>query len=319
MPEGRILLHMPRHMAAVDGRDLSPFYKDLTSALREAGGEVAIRHRDFAALETVPPGPDFHFVHNGRIDRPGVLNSGFAYIAPYWYVDPKGIFGDSSLADLTFDPEKVAPGPAQRFFSRMEKRLKLQRKSRYDQPIEVAQFPPGCIAVFLQDWSDPVERARFMTAREMLETVLAHTDGRPVVVKPHPRIRGPETFEILHWLAAEHPGVIVTEGNLHDILASAAVSVSISSTVTLEGMQHRVPAVVFGQTDFHHCAETVRIPADWPGALQRAVTRDWPFEAFLFWFFRENCVALGEKQTFPRILERMIAKGADFAALGLTR
>lgn len=309
---------MPRHMAAIDGQGLSPFYKDLTAALRQAGGEVLVCHRDFAALEALPPGPDFHFVHNGRVDRPGVLNTGFAYIAPYWYVDPKGIFGDSSLVDLPFDPARVAPGPARRFFSRMERRLKQQRKSRYDQPQAVTRFPEGCIAVFLQDWSDPVERARHMTARQMLETILGQTGGRPVVVKPHPRIQGPETFEILQWLAEDHPGVIVTDGNLHDILASAALSVTISSAVTLEGMQHRVPAVVFGRTDFHHCAETVRTPGDWPGAMQRALARDWPFEAFLFWFFRENCVALAEKQTIPRILQRMIARGADFAALGLT-
>jgi hypothetical protein len=317
MPQGRIVLHMPRHMAAAEGSGLSPFYTDLVVALQGAGAQTVIRHRDFEVIETLPPGPDFHFVHNGRTNRPGVLNCGFAYLAPYWYVDPKGIFGDSSIADLTFDAAKVAPVPTQRFFSRMEARLKLQRKSRYDQPEEVTAYPEGCIAVFLQDWSDPVERARYMTARDMLETILADTGGRPVVVKPHPRIRASETYEILEWLAASHPEVIVTEGNLHDILAAAALSVTISSTVTLEGMMHRVPAVLFGRTDFHHCAETVRRPADWPGAMQRALARDWPFEAFLFWFFRENCVALGAKQTIPRILERMRARGADFAALGM--
>jgi hypothetical protein len=313
----QIIFHMPRHMAAADGSQLPVFYKQLRKGFGAVGADIAIGHRNLTALAGVAAGPDFHFVHNGRIARRGVLNVGLAYIAPYWYADPKGIFADSSVADLTFEPQSVNASAAARFFGRMGERLKRPRTSRYDQQAEVTVFPQGCIAVFLQDWSDPVERARHMTAREMIEAVLARTDGRVVVVKPHPRTRGIETIELLDWLARAHPQVIVTEANLHDILACAAVSVSISSAVSMEGMLHRVPAIVFGRTDFHHCAETVRDKADWPDALARALAQNWPFEAFLFWFFRENCIAMGEDKMMPGILARMTGQGADFQALGL--
>jgi len=313
----RILFHMPRHMAAPDGSDLPPFYQHLKDGFTALGARVAIRHRDMDALVRGPIQPDFNFVQNGRIARAGLLNIGLAYIYPFWYVDPKGVFADSSLSDLAFDPLSIPQKPAIRMFARLEARLKTARISRYAQEPAVTTFPKGAIAVFLQDWSDPVERARHMTARAMLETVIRHVGGRPIIVKPHPRVRGLETFEILDWLARDHPNVIVTEANLHDILAAAAVSVSISSAVSVEGMVHRVPSIVFGRTYFHHCAETVQSPADFPAALARALTRDWPFEAFLFWFFRENCISSGGERMMPNILARMQCQGADFKALRL--
>ncbi len=199
---------MPRHMAATDGSELPPFYQHLRDGFTALGARVAVVHRDMDALQTGPTGPDFNFVHNGRIARAGLLNIGLAYMYPFWYVDPKGVFADSSLTDLAFDPAQTPQKPAARMFARLQARLKDTRISRYAQPEEVAQFPTGAIAVFLQDWSDPVERARHMTARDMLETVIANAGGRSVIVKPHPRVSGLETFEILDWLARDHPQII---------------------------------------------------------------------------------------------------------------
>ena len=82
-------------------------------------------------------------------------------------------------------------------------------------------------------------------------------------------------------------------------------------------MLHRVPAILFGRMDLHHCATTVRAPAEWPAALDNALTTDWPFEKYLLWFLRwQNIDA--SRPFMPRILERMQAQGADFAALGIT-
>lgn len=136
------------------------------------------------------------------------------------------------------------------------------------------------------------------------------------MVKPHPRNFGPETAEICALLTACHPDVRVTNANLHDIVAGAALTVSISSSVALEGMLHGVPAVLFGLSDLHHCAVTVRKATDWPAALDQAIAREWPFEAFLFWFLRRQNV-WAARPFLSRVLERMAAQGADFAALGI--
>ncbi len=83
-------------------------------------------------------------------------------------------------------------------------------------------------------------------------------------------------------------------------------------------MLHRVPAILFGRSDLRHCAETVQRPEDWPRALQRALTTDWPYDAFLLWFLRRQNID-ASRPFLGQILDRMAAQGADFAALGITR
>jgi len=304
----RVLLHLPRHLA--EAARLPRFYQVLAAGLRTRGAQVDVVRRD---KDAVLAGSDVHFVHNGAALGPGVLNCAIAYLNPYFYVDPKGIYFESSLAGAEFDG--VAAPEAQATFDALVAQYVTPRTSRYKQPVAVERFPDGAIAVFLQDWSEPVERARHMDAQAMVETVIRGAAGRPVIVKPHPRNRGVETVLLLNRLARRHPEVIVTEANLHDILAAAAVCVSISSSVALEAMLHRKPVVLFGRSDLHHCAETVTKAEDWPAALNRALSVDWPFAAFVDWFARQN-LRTGPAMIGP-VLERMRRAGGDMAALGV--
>ncbi len=306
-----VRLHMPRHLAAADGSGLPYFYRVLREGLTARGAVVEVRRRDGGPAG----GPGFHFVHNGTARGERVLNTAIAYLNPFFYADPLGIYFESSLSTARFDASAVPVRPAARFFETLRERHVLPRKSRYAQPEPVEDFPEGAIAVFLQDWSEPVERARHMDAPAMVEAVIAGAGGRPVIVKPHPRNRGEETLLLLHELRGR-AGVTVTQANLHDILARAAVSVSISSSVAMEGMLHRVPALLFGRSDLHHCAETVTEAAGFAPALHRALQRDWPFEAFLFWFLRQQNLRSGPEMIAP-LLERMRAAGADLEALGI--
>lgn len=318
MSRAAIQFHMPAHMAAPDGSRLPEFYRKLHSAFTARGAEVHILHRDLPALARPRQTQDFDFVHNGRIARDGLLNTGLGYLYPFWYMDPQGIFAQSAIADARFDAAAQPMAEAEAFAKRLYLRHAAARKSRYTQPEEVIEVPAGAIAVFLQDLSDPVERARHMDAKSMLKAVLADTGGMPVVVKPHPRNRGPETHGLLRWLGRRHPQVLVSEANVHDILARAALSVSISSAVSLEGMIHGVPAVLFGRSDFHHNAVTVRAPAEWPAARDRALGGTWPHAAFLWWFLHEQMIRSGSDDMMDVVLARMAARGADLALLRLT-
>jgi hypothetical protein len=89
------------------------------------------------------------------------------------------------------------------------------------------------------------------------------------------------------------------------------------SSLALEGMLHRVPAILFGRSDLHHCAVTVQRPEDWPQALQRALATDWPHDRYLLWFLRWQNVEAA-RPFLPKVLARMAGQGADFAALGIT-
>ncbi len=291
------------------------FYMRLARGLQALGARVEWHHRDADRLRRGAEGGHVDLVHATAIGRAQALTLGVAYLDRFQYIDPEGIFFESSTARARFRPEAIPQDQAQRFLADLQAAYVVPRRSRHVQPEAVTPFFGGHIALFLQDLSDPVLRARHMTAEQMVAAVLAHREGRAVVIKPHPRNLGAETLALLEGLR-DLPGVTVSHANLHDILAGAAVSVSLSSSVGLEGMLHGVPAVFFGASDLHHNAVTVRAAEEWPQALAQALAKDWPHAAFLLWFLRRRNID-ARRPFMARVLERIAAAGGDLATLGL--
>lgn len=312
-----VRLHVPAHMLDHDCAAVPHFYQRLLQGLRDCGATTDIVRRDLDRLHKGPDGAHFDLVHNGSIARPQLLNLAPAYIARFFYADPVGIYFESSIAKARFAPADLPAAEAKTFADALRKTWVVARKSRHQQPEDQTNFGTGHIAIFLQDWSDPVERARYMTAQDMVQTVVGGAAGRQVVVKPHPRNSARETQKIRQWLRKNHPEVRVTEANIHDIMAGACVTVSISSSVALEGMLHRVPAILFGRSDLHHAAVTVKSAAEWPAGLTRALHTSWPYDAFLLWFLRRQNIEAG-RPFLAQVLDRMAKAGADFAALHIT-
>ena len=318
MTAAQVRLHLPGPMLDKGLAGLPRFFQRLLQELTACGAKTALLRRDYDQLNGPQDAAHFDFVHNGRMQRARALNLGVAYLGRFFYADPMGCYFESTINDMTFDPGSVDAGEAAKFVTYLRREWVDKRTSRHPQPEAREDFGQGHIAIFLQDWSDPVERSRFVDSDTMVRTVVAQSAGRPVVVKPHPRYAGRETQKIRQFLRRNYPQVRVTEGNVHDILAGAAATVSISSSVALEGMLHRVPAILFGRSDLHHCTETVQRPEDWPAALERALATDWPYDAFLHWFLRDQNID-ASRPFLGRILDRMAAQGADFGALGIAR
>jgi hypothetical protein len=313
----KVRLHLPSHMIGADGDKVPGFFQRLMSGLAGLGAETEVVPRNFDRLATRAPEGHFDLVHMGRTPRPMALALGVAYLPGFFYVDPKGVNFESAVTDRPFFAPRVPAETADAFFAQLQRTFVAGRRSRQPQPEERQDFGTGHLAVFLQDWSDPVERAQILDSETMVRTVVEGAGGRPVVVKPHPRYKGRETRAILKYLRGR-PGVTVTDANVHDILSGAAATVSISSSLALEGMLHRVPALLFGRMDLHHCATTVTRPEDWPAALDRALTTEWPYARYLLWFLRwQNIDA--SRPFLPKVLDRMEAQGAHLADFGITR
>ena len=317
MPLARIRLHLPSHMIGDDPAKVPHFFRRLMTGLAGLGAQTEILARDFDAIAEPSAEGHFDFIHMGRLPRRHALSLGVAYMPGFFYLDPKGVHFESSITDKVFRPGAVPADKAEAFFGQLQHSFVAARKSRHPQPEDRRDFGNGHLAVFLQDWSDPVERAQLIDAETMVRTVVEGAAGRHVVVKPHPRYKGRETRAILKYLRDRRGQATITDANVHDILRGAAATVSISSSLALEGMLHRVPALLFGRSDLHHCATTVARPEDWPAALDRALGTAWPYERFLLWFLRWQNVD-ASRPFLPRVLERMQAQGADFAALGIT-
>lgn len=239
-----------------------------------------------------PADGHLHIVENGRMQGEGWLNAATAYLQGFWHLDPVGVLAESSAADADPDLSQVDPGEAQSFFLSLRDALVLPRRSRFKQPEAVAQdLPQGCVAVFLQG------RAAFQAGRchvkmdRLIEAVAKGAGGRPVLVKPHPRAVefGREAIARAQLRGAE---VQVTDANVHDVLATAVVTVSANSAAAMEGFLHRKPAILFGRSDFSGLSVRARDEADFPRALGLALAEDWPYPEMLYWYFSSHTVEL---------------------------
>lgn len=306
------VFHLPGAVLA-DPALLKPFYVKLTEGLGARGHSVRLALHDRAALAAeVACDDDFHIVDHGTLRHCRVLNAGIAYIYPFWNLDPRGIRALSSIAEKSFDPGDIDPAAALAFANRLRKRWVAARRSRYDQPMQPCVVPAGCIAVFLQS-----ERHRCVTEtchldmRQMVKALVARDDPRPIVIKPHPLDDDPATRRFLNRIAARDARVRVINGNIHDILARAAVAVTINSAVGVEAMLHSIPVVLCGQTDFHHAAVTVTTPGEMAAALAQAEATSWPHDAFLYWYFGLNCINAGRGSLVDDVLARVVQTGFD--------
>ncbi len=303
--------HLPRAALQDGGAGMKPFYRDLTGGLSAMGHDVRlIAHDRDGTLETVGGDLRFHIIDHGRISHRRVLNTGIAYIYPFWNVDPRGIRAFSSIADEVFDPAAVPAAEAAAFFQRLHRRLVGRRRSRYPQPAAPARdLPAGAIAVFLQTeaYRDVAETC-YLNRAEMVQTVLEAAGARPVIIKPHPRDFDIETFDWLEDLRRDHPALTISTANIHDILAVSGTVVTINSAVGIEAHLHRVPVILCGHADFLHICHTARTPGDL-AALLSADLPVQPVEAYLYWYFQRHCLAAGDPALITRFLERVAQAG----------
>lgn len=293
---------------------MKPYYVKLLDGLPKMGIPVAtVLHDRATTLATAEATPGLHIVDHGSLRHPRLLNTGIAYIYPFWNLDPWGIRALSSIAAWPFDPAAVNATDAADFAKRLRKRLVGARISRYPQAADFADFPHGHIAVFLQSEAHrAVGETCHLSMRQMLAALLARNDPRAIVVKPHPRDRDPNTRAFLQRLAHRDDRVQVVDGNIHDILMQASVAVTINSAVGIEAHLHKVPVVLCGRADFHHAATTVVHRKDMDAAIATACAAVWSHDAYLQWYFVRQCLNAGQ----PNLVADFLTKVAELLPTG---
>ena len=82
--------------------------------------------------------------------------------------------------------------------------------------------------------------------------------------------------------------VTITTANVHDVLGAACVVCTRTSGAGFEALLHRTPVVLFARADYHHCAVRVKTPDETGAAIRTALTRDFPYEKYVWWFLRKG-------------------------------
>lgn len=321
----KIILHLPQDGAtdgaaeALAGRHLR-LYRVIRDMARVEGIglELRPRARDLTPASRTAPDDRFadgnlHILDDRSVQADNVLNCAVAYFWEFWHLDPKGTKAFSGIGDLAYDAADMPYARAQHFFAGQKARLVDKRRSKYGQKAAHTPLPEGALAVFLQGDFPRRQGATRFDDLAMLDVVRAHAGDRAILVKPHPLVTDPFTLAEIGALRDDR--LTVTDANVHDILASCAVTVSINSTVALEGYLHRKPAILFGRSDFHHIAGRVQVPADFPDAMTVALARKRGYAQYLAWYFLRHCLRLGSPGLEPAIWARFAAAGFPKARL----
>jgi len=315
---GEVIFHIPEHIRRnFSRRTKKHFYKRLWNDLTACGVGVRILNYEDRHYRRIDPGDgNLHFVNNGNLSHPNVLNTAIAYLDRFWQVDAQGVLCDSSISDQTFDPKRIDGAQSWAFFQTLRRDYADARQSRYHQPKDVAQITPGAIAVFLQGDSHLTDRARRWSTPQMIRSVAKGAGGRPIVVKPHPLKVAPEDILAVHDLAASGVDISLSEANVHDILTHASATVSIGSACSFEGFLHKKPAILYGRSDFHHFAENITDLGDFAAAYDQAMTRKRGYSRYVYWFLHERCIWTLGRDFFAKVSDRMVAQGFDPVVVG---
>jgi Capsule polysaccharide biosynthesis protein len=314
-----VIFHVPDRYHALMARPDKPMIfhviRDLVTA---RGGTVVLAPRDpvrDGQGRLVDDG-HLHIINNGAAVGAGYLNTATAYLADYWHLDPQGVQGNSSIGGKVFDAAAVDPDAATAHLDALRARFVVPRQSRYRQATKRTDLPLGAIAVFLQGPAPYARGQAHLRAEAMLRAVCAGADGRAIWVKPHP-LKPEEGAALIARLQAQGLPLTQVDANVHDLLAAACATVSVNSAAAIEGLMHGTPAILCGRSDFHAVTETVARAEDFAPALRRALARPRDYAAFLYWYFHDQCLWLGDPGLPDRIWRIFADAGFPPARLGL--
>lgn len=313
----KIILHLAARDAseALAGRHLRLYRVIRSMATAEGIGlEIRTRAADLTpATRHVNDGRfadgNLHIIDDRSVQAPGVLNCAVAYFWEFWHLDAKGTKAFSSIGHQVYDPRAMPFARAAPFFAAQQAKLVARRVSKYGQTAEVEAIPQGALAVFFQGDYPRRQGVTSFDDLATLQAVCAGADDRPIVVKPHPLSSDPGVMIEARLMTQGDRRVRFTNANVHDILARCAATVSINSTVALEGFLHRKPAVLFGRSDFHHFAGRVEQPQDFAAVLAAELTRKKGYAQYLAWYFLRHCLRLGSPGLEAAIWQRFASAG----------
>lgn len=316
----KLVIHLPSGQLKNNMANAHDFYRKLHRQFITLGGEVeVILHERLTTLLTVEEDKNFHIIDHGSIWHPRILQTGIAFVYPFWNCDPKGIRSNSSIGKKKFTPSDIDADDADRFVKRLKKEWVETRSSRYSQPVEkVDNIPEKCIAIFLQsEGHRSVDEISFLDRTQMVESVINCDLDYPIVIKKHPRDKSSETDKFVEKYVKLDNRVTGTTANIHDILEKASVCVTINSAVGIEGYMHQVPLILCGKADFAHRAEYVRQSEAMAGALEKSFSKKVPFSKYLYWYFGLQCLNARSNNLAEKVINRIAQTGYDIDSFGL--
>lgn len=286
----RVYLYPPMLYLAQAGK--LGFLNRIRALLAPRGWQIVVQWSGDEARRRAPDLPGYALYHMERPTHPAALTFRRAYHYPYWRLETVPERWRWPVAHARFDPDSLDDRTSRDFMRRLAARvLPGPEPQRGDHVLIALQ---GRIA----------DHRSFQTCSPLAMVRAVARTGRPAAATLHPKeIYSPADRAALEGLAARHPNLTIG-GDTGALLRDCAYVVTQNSAVAFDGYILGKPAVLFGQSDFHHIALKV-ISLGAPEALRQAADHQPPVARYLDWFLRGHSLDMMADDADPRLLAAM--------------
>lgn len=232
-----------------------------------------------------------------------------AYVWGFWYLDNSGVHWNSSIRSATFRPETIDGEAAEYFFNGVSGHMLRENVSKMTQADRVAdKLPEAAAVIYLQQIDEYKNRVHYLDTTQMVSTVARVLDGARVYVKPHPDTT-PSGLVSIQNLCAEYANIEVSNASIHDLTAASSLVVTQNSAAGFEALMQKNTVITCAKSDYWHATRVARSENELEEFLMRAEVEEFPFEKYLYWYLRENCLEPQDKGFEDRVLEKILNKG----------
>ncbi|MBU3028879.1 hypothetical protein [Paracoccus marinaquae] len=286
----RIYLHPPILHLAQAGK--LGFLNRMRGLLEARGWQIEIRRSGPPARAEAPSLPGYALFNMEKPTHARALTFRLAYHYPFWRLERIAERWRWPVALARFEPGEIDPGMAGDFATRLRHRVLPGPEPQSG----------GHVLIPLQGRIRKERSFQTMSPVRMVEAV-ART-GRASIVTLHPK----ETCDAgdhaaLQSLADRFPNLSIG-GDTARLLRDCAFVATQNSAVAFDGYILGKPAVLFGQSDFHHIALNVA-DLGTAEALARAPDHRPDFAAYLHWFLRRTSLDMMAPDADARLLAAM--------------
>lgn len=168
----------------------------------------------------------------------------------------------------------VAPARQGRMAAKLDQYLQ-SRKSKYEQNSSAAVFDFDYLFFPLQKPQDETSLFARFTPQEIVDAILPWLKQHHIklVIKRHPFCH---SDMVAAWLdRLQHiPEIVMTDGNVVDILPHAAAVITVNSSVGFEAVMRGIPVLSFGASEYGYMTEQVFDLEKLPQQLQQLQRQD---------------------------------------------
>jgi len=224
-----------------------------------------------------------------------------AYYYPFWRIERTARRWAFEVAEKRFDPAEIDTDAAEtwaRSWGRILFKAAPENTTR-----------EGFIYVALQGQLLARRSFQSMSPAEMIAEVQGRAGDKRILLGLHPGETYSEAeMRALDRIAAQDPRITVQTGGMEEALRRCDSVVTQNSAAALSGFFFNKPAILFGESDFHH--QMPRVSELGVGGAWEALTRKQPdYAAYLYWFIQKNAIKADSDEAGAEIIARCRALG----------